>query len=140
MKEHCIIDGKRCSKCCEVVTISMNKNSRERSKYIQYGGTYLDGSDDQVWIMLKPISKRRAKLMNPSLVNTVGNSQSYFTCKHHKDNLCTNYENRPPMCSKYPLYGKTKEGWGKWVRDTDNLIGLYRGDCTYYDKNFYKGV
>lgn len=138
-KQHCMIEGVRCSKCCEVLTISVNKNMRECLSYVRRHGYPEDWLKDNkvVFHMIRRISKRRAKIKNPFLVKTINNKQSYFTCKNLKNGVCTDYENRPAMCSKYPNYSHSEQEWSKWVNESDQLIGLYRPDCTYYDKSFY---
>lgn len=132
MSEHCMINGQRCSKCCEVLTVKESKNFREWRSYVRrygYPDDYPQGN--KVMHMLRKISKRRAKKMNPQLVNRVGRNQSYFTCKNHTDSGCSDYENRPSMCSGYPYYGRTEREW----LDSDEYKrgGLYRIDCTYYE-------
>ena len=128
MTEHCMIDGQRCSKCCEVLTININKNFREWSKYVRrYGYPDDFNHENKVHHMLRKVSKRRAKIINPGLVKKVGNAQSYFTCKNYTGSGCSVYENRPRICSGYPYYGLTKEDFLK----TEN-VGLYRDDCTYF--------
>lgn len=134
--EHCVIDGKRCSKCCEVLTINKGKAFRARLKYVRYNGD--QSQYDRPFSMTREISKRRAKKINPSLVKTCNTSQSYFICKNFRDGKCQDYENRPKMCSEYPRYNHSEEAWAKWIKDSDNLIGLYREDCTYYDRRFYE--
>lgn len=123
MKEHCMINGERCSKCCEVLTIRETKKMRDWCKYIRNNGYPDDwGKGNKVHHLLIKISKRRAKKFNPHLVRIVGNDQSYFKCKNYTGSGCGDYENRPRMCSDYPNYGQ------KCVTGT----GLYRIDCTYY--------
>lgn len=135
--EHCMINGKRCSKCCEVLTLKLSKWSRDLQKRARRENVP-DYKDVHTFTMITKISKRRAKKKNKFLVDQVGNTQDYYTCKNLKDGICTNYENRPSMCSKYPNYSNTEAEWKKWVLETDNLIGLYTPDCTYYDKKYFE--
>jgi len=144
--EHCMINGKRCSKCCEVLTINESKSMREWMKYARrVDCTDLakkKGSDKkelQLYWMIKKINRRRAKKINPYIVSIVKSSQSYFTCKHLTDSGCGNYDNRPKICSGYPYYGSTpKEFIKQYVTDTDEAYkgkkGLYTDDCTFYIK------
>lgn len=142
--EHCLIDGKRCSKCCEVLTINMSASGREWMKYVRRNGyehldikEYPDKKELQLYGMIRDISKRRAKKINPHLVSIVKNTQSYFTCKHLTSSGCSNYENRPSICSGYPYYGKTPEEFIK-IHVTDpgesykGKKGLYTDGCTFY--------
>lgn len=129
--EHCIVDGKRCSKCCEVLTIIESKSFREWRSYSRRYGYPDDFSNEhKLPHLVRKISKRRAKKKNAKLVKRVNNSQSYFTCKNFTGFGCGDYENRPATCSKYPYYGKTISEW----EDTDEFKagGLYHKDCTYF--------
>lgn len=96
-----------------------------------------DKKEYQLYWMIKKITKRKAKKINPHLVSIVKNSQSYFTCKHLSESGCGNYENRPKICSQYPYYGKTPEEFIKtYVTDPGDDYkgkkGLYTDDCTFY--------
>lgn len=133
-----MIDGKLCSKCCEVLTINSNKNFNDWMKYVRRYGP----DDDQPEIskvvgMIRKVSKRRAKKINPDLVKTTKNQQAYFTCKNYQGGKCADYEGRPQMCSKYPHYGRSEKEWTDWLRSGETIIGLYRPDCTYYDASYY---
>ncbi len=134
-KEHCMIDGKRCTKCCEVLGLSCyNKNLREKFSYFRRNPEKVSSKEQQVFTMLRKISKRRAKKKNSYMVKRFTrngvNGQSFFTCKHFKNGKCNNYENRPTMCSGYPYYGQTEEEFKK--SKTYPVAGEYRIDCTFY--------
>lgn len=130
--EHCVINGERCSKCCEVLTVRQTSNMRAWVKYVRrYGCDDVFNSHNKVFGLLKPISKRRAKKINPLLVSRIDNRQSYFTCRNFNGSGCSDYDNRPEMCSGYPYYGLTKE---QFVRSEQyKLGGLYHIECTFYD-------
>lgn len=130
--EHCVIEGERCSKCCEVLTIFHSKNFRDWQAYVRRYG-YSDDPEykvDKIYHILRKISKRRAKKINPLLVKRVGNTQSYFTCKNLTSNGCSDYDNRPIMCSAFPHYGRTQEEWENSSEFKSG--GLYHEDCTYH--------
>lgn len=132
--EHCLVNGKRCSKCCEILTMKETKNFREWRDYVKkYGIPDSDNKqNDQIYKMVRPISKRRAKKLNPHLVSVIGNRQSYFVCIYFTGSSCRNYENRPATCSGYPYYGKTKS---EWFESGEYLNGpLYDKNCTFYIK------
>lgn len=137
MSNHCMVNGQRCSKCCEVLTIGANYNFKLWCRYVQKNGipdnfveSEHSGDAIALYSMLKPITKRAAKKINPHLVSKVGSKQSYFTCVHYTGDGCGNYENRPRMCSDYPYYGLSKEQF----EDTNTFKGkgLYTDDCTYF--------
>lgn len=125
MVEHCVIDGKLCSKCCEVLMGRYDSRHISISKKLRYDHS-LKSTYPDFWIMRK-ISKRRAKKINPYTVKLAGNNREYFTCVNYKGGRCTDYEGRPRMCSNYPYYGKTEEVF-KALRYQPE----YREDCTYF--------
>ena len=135
--EHCIVDGKRCSKCCEVLTINMGSNGKKWMEYARRVDfdTFepekgQDKKEYQLYWMIKKITKRKAKKINPYLVSVISNRQQYFTCKHLISSGCSNYENRPKICSQYPYYGKTES---EFLESEENKKGgLYTPDCTFY--------
>lgn len=130
MTEHCMIDGKRCSKCCEVITLSLDKNTRLQIRSAKLNKS-LQNSKNTVELMVTRISKRRAKKLNPFLVNKVksGKRQNFFTCKNYKGGRCSIYDTRPYTCSGYPYYGVTEAVFSSMNTEPD-----YHKDCTYYIK------
>mgnify|MGYP000256463027 CR=1 FL=1 len=128
MIEHCMVDGKRCSKCCEVILLNKKSFSyawREYARrYMNKGLADLDECEKllggkesmQVLMMIRPIKRRIAKKRNPHLYKSNpqwGRMSQAFVCSHLTENGCGDYENRPNMCSAYPHYGKTLEEWKK---------------------------
>ncbi len=138
MAEHCIVNSERCSRCCEVLSIKESKNFRQWRSWVRHNGIHVDEVEiSKISQMVRKLSKRRAKKINRRLVGIVGNTQTYFTCKHFTGSGCGNYENRPKMCSEYPYYGQTKEEFIKqYITDPDDSYGgkkgLYSDECTYY--------
>lgn len=127
MTEHCMVNGVRCSKCCEVITMFMSKNHRDWRRYVRWYGYPTEFTGSRVFHLFRVVSKRRAKKINPRLVSIVGNNQSYFTCKNFTGSGCSDYENRPDTCSKYPYYGRTKE-----QTMSESNEPLYDVNCTYF--------
>ena len=130
MKEHCVINGVRCSKCCEVLTIRSSKTLRD---LMFDRNDHPDGIEvgERPQRLLRPISKRRAKLLNPTLVSVVNNDQSYFTCKNFTGDGCADYDNRPAMCANYPYYGRSEQEWKE--SEERQRGGLYHIECTFYE-------
>lgn len=140
--EHCMINGKRCHDCCKVLLIHSSYRYEEFvRKYPSNAGNYnMDAESDDyknIADMLIPIKKRQAKKINPSLFKNPRKEIrewadrkdiGYFKCRHLVDGVCTNYENRPNMCSGYPYYGKTKEEF----LETYSGAGEYNPDCTWF--------
>ena len=139
MKQHCVIEGELCSDCCKVLTIKQTKGVIYTLGYVRRWGYPDDWKEgNKAFHMLRKISKRRAKKLNPHLVKRVKNDQAYFKCKNYRDSKCQVYETRPDMCSQYPFYDSCGEqNWKKYLEDRPNIIGLYRPDCTYYNKEFF---
>lgn len=124
--EHCLIKGARCTKCCQVLTIHVGKNYKDWCKYVRRYGYPVDFKGSRVYHLFRQISKRRAKKINRHLVEQIGNSQQYFTCKNLCEKGCKDYSNRPDTCSGYPFYGRNRE-----VMSVEQLP-LYSPDCTYF--------
>ena len=101
--EHCLINGKRCTKCCEVLTINESSSMREWMSYARQvefddfkpDDENINKKDMQLYWMVKKITKRKAKKINPHLVSKIKTRQSYFVCKHLNASGCGNSENRP---------------------------------------------
>lgn len=137
--EHCMINGERCHDCCKVIRIVANqgyKNFVRKFPDNRADWDLSDYSDERQKIadMLIPIKKRRAKKINPQMfkykdkgLRKWAQKASHFLCKHLVNGVCTNYENRPGMCSGYPYYGKTKEEFL-----STSGVGEYNPDCTWF--------
>lgn len=60
--EHCIVNGNRCSKCCEVLIIRESKIFIDWRKYVRRYGYPIDYKNElKVYHMVRKISRRRAK-------------------------------------------------------------------------------
>lgn len=86
-------------RCCEQFHLSgYNEEIRQSDLLSEAWG----GEKHTVAVMLRPLfevhyyNKGRAS------------SEQFYTCRHFDkvSRLCTNYENRPDMCRRYPDYGK----------------------------------
>lgn len=130
MKEQCVINGERCSTCCKVIILPSSKNVRDWISHYRRTDEE-SGSGDGILKLVRRISKRRAKKINPYLVKTVGSDRrfGYYLCRNYTGSGCADYENRPYTCSGYPRYGMTEEQWSN--RDLPDPE--YRIECTYYD-------
>lgn len=114
---HCVVNGSRCTKCCQVLQINVHRN------YL-FKNNVVDG--DTLRSMLIPISKRRAKIINSRMVDIAGSSVFYYKCKNLTEKGCGIYDKRPDMCSGYPDYGRER------IEVKEYGGGLYHQDCTYY--------
>ncbi len=146
--EHCMIDNKRCSKCCEVLTMINGKESREQRRWYRRFGKD-DGAND-ILKLARRISKRRAKKINPHLVKRItdnnkawrqhyksnkgltggSHKQGFFTCRNYINSSCADYQNRPETCSGYPYYKQSEEDFKK--SEQYKCGGLYTIDCTFF--------
>ena len=137
--EHCMVNGERCTKCCQVILLNKRAFSYAWSRYVRLPNYDIEhtkkvwGTDSfNILTMLKPIKKRLAKKLNPHVFKNrawVKNTK-FYTCRHLTDNGCGNYEGRPNMCSEYPYYGKTKEQWEEQANE--NGVSPYDPDCTFF--------
>ena len=106
----CIIDGERCTKCCEAITLPFS-----RKKLLE--GARKFESPDAIFILAnwKPMSKRAAKKKNPYLFRRFPKLRSrkhwsLYSCKALTADGCSKYNERPNVCSGYPFYGKPPTG------------------------------
>lgn len=100
-----------CGKCCEAIHIPHSMEKVKRIASIGYSADAKFIAEN--WI---PISREEAFTINPYLAakakeehaGQLLNEGHYYTCtKLDKETkLCTVHEERPPICSGYPWYGK----------------------------------
>lgn len=119
----CMVDGKRCTRCCEA--IHMPKNA---------GLTIVRRNNKRVfksdWVLLKhwkQITKRQAKKINPYMFGEgwtknqkkfVNQGAIFFKCTALVDGKCTVYYHRPFACRDFDGYGMyayecAMEAWEK---------------------------
>lgn len=115
----CIIDGKRCTKCCEAITMPEVTPA-------MYGP-----DPDFVRLHMTQISEDEARAINPYLFslgrNYAANGWVYYRCEFSSPAGCTNYDERPAICSGYPFYGRTlRDGKG------NELTPDYHPRCTEF--------
>ncbi len=155
--EHCMIDNKRCSKCCEVLTLQETKNAREWRRWFRFynNSDNIDNNiDNNIFGLIRKISKRRAKKINPRLVKRItdGNKawrqhyksnkgltgcshkQMFFTCRNYINSSCADYQNRPETCSGYPYYERLRKQSKEDFKKSEEYKrgGLYTIDCTFF--------
>lgn len=112
----CIINGVRCTKCCEAIHIP-----RKAAHDIWTRDATTIYVDQQLvrakWI---PISKRRAKKINPYMFSTGESYQdmAFFKCKSLTKMRCGDYDNRPRVCRSYGEKGGS--------------AGMYSPDCNIF--------
>ena len=99
----------QCGMCCRAICLRYSKKEMKRADY----------SDERAFIIKhwKSISREKALKLNPYLHALIeeyikgGVRLYWYTCDYlGKDNLCTNYENRLPVCKGYPFYGHDPKG------------------------------
>lgn len=102
----CMIDGKRCTLCCEAIHLPINMGL---NIILKKKDTFPDGD----WIILKhwkQISKRVAKKINPYMFGSgwskeqkkwLNQSVLFFKCTALVDGLCTVYDQRPFACRDF---------------------------------------
>lgn len=97
----CIVDNKRCTRCCEVTLLSkdMYKSVLE-DKGVSPDCNFVKEN----WT---PISNETAFRVNPYLRKSANaENAQYFTCKNVTKEGCSIYETRPYVCRGYPRYGR----------------------------------
>ncbi len=120
----CMIDGKRCSRCCDAIVlqdpVAPDDNARPGS--------------DQEFILANwtRITVQEAVAINPYLPvgafhgRLTGDEAGYYSCKHSTPEGCAVYEDRPQVCRGYPGYGYGDEA--VLIRRTPE----YNPRCTQY--------
>lgn len=79
-------------------------------------------TDMVVFRRFGPVSEERRKTLHVDQIRpeSMNKPMSYYTCRHFDGANCTNYDDRPTMCSKYP-YGSACEN--KACTDDAHRIG-----------------
>lgn len=103
----CVVDGKRCYKCCEVIHVSKHAGDMIRGAS-KYGS--LRGADQLARKHWKPISKRQAKNKNSYMFgvewpahakNWLRKSAAFFSCTALIEGACSIYDDRPYICREF---------------------------------------
>lgn len=103
----CVIEGQRCSKCCEVIHVSKDAGDIIRGTSKRRSLCVDDQPARRHW---KPVSKRRAKNKNPYMFgpewpidsrNWLRKSAAFFKCTALVEGICSIYENRPNICREF---------------------------------------
>lgn len=103
-----------CGSCCDPVILPYTQEqAREFNMH----------PDDKRWTLedLTPMSRHQAKAKEPEYVRRLlkiikragAELPHFYSCRHFDPSTrtCTNYDNRPPVCRKYPwLTGKPVVG------------------------------
>lgn len=100
----CVIEGKQCTSCCEAIMLNVSRDHLAGRK----------GDPEFILENWKPISKRRAKKINPYMIKEYHSAgSSYWSCKNVTKSGCGIYEKRGQVCSGYPLYEQTIESFAR---------------------------
>ena len=102
MDKKCEYECSRCASCCK---LAVSEYSYDQLKQRAMRGDKF--SRDFVSVFVPYKSEEEAKLVNPEyfeLLNNVMEDQRvyYYYCPKLKDNLCSDYENRPNICKDFP--------------------------------------
>lgn len=92
--------------CCSIFTLP---ESPQEVKSEEFGDKVVDG--DVISDMLIPLTDYEP-------FNSEGQIKYFYTCKHFDGKNCTNYENRPLMCSDYPYGGNCAQLGCTLIGDT----------------------
>lgn len=124
----CIINGKQCTQCCRAITLSYRRSGLLKSTV-----------PDAIFILAnwKSISRRRAKKKNPYMVGQIekhpGKPVTYWHCARVTETGCSVYDDRPYVCSGYPLYGKNYHYLAANYAE-QGLAPEYHPDCTEWPR------
>lgn len=138
--ESCIINNKRCTKCCDCIRVPFNTKLDRLFKGVDDVNNLSEQSD--LWFAFKNwtlVSENIAEKLNPFLFNGLQpkNEFMYFICSKLTDNGCSIYPDRPRVCRDYPYI------IGMSYKDKYNFFnvypnGEYTKGCTEIIKHKYK--
>lgn len=118
----CMVNGSRCTACCRAISIGPSRTALTKTLSID-AGFILEN-----W---KPMSWRRAKKKNPWLgkryTKKMKRWSKWWHCKRVTADGCSVHQYRPPVCQKYPHYGRTDEDLAKTGPE-------YHPDCSQWPK------
>lgn len=93
-----------CNQCGECCRLAVSQYSYEQLKQRAFRGDKF--SEDFISVFLPYASEEEAKKANPeyfdSLSDLVEDKTYYYYCPKLKNNLCSDYENRPDVCKNFP--------------------------------------
>lgn len=111
--------------CCKAINLPYSY--REITKLGRSG----EGDNDAKFIVDNwiPISKRRAKKINPYLVkrNEHNIKLTFWQCKQLTDSGCGVYDTRPDVCRNYPMYTREADYLSQFIPE-------YHPECTEWPK------
>ena len=103
--------GRCTGHCCRFFSLT---EPYEEVQTKEWQDKYVDG--EEIAAMVIPLNAV------PSRIKSY-----YYTCKHFDGKNCTNYEDRPSMCSNYPYDGKCG------VKGCTSSCAEEGGTVTYYE-------
>lgn len=93
-----------CNKCGDCCRLAVSPYSYEQLKQRAFKGDKY--SKDFVSVFVPYQSEEEAKKANPEYFEALGDlvddKTYYYYCPKVKDNLCSDYENRPDICKDFP--------------------------------------
>ncbi|WP_161624347.1 YkgJ family cysteine cluster protein [Alicyclobacillus acidoterrestris] len=98
-----------CGKCCEAIRVNVSPEEKEHNKYVNSRDWSFIGEH---W---RNISEDEAFHINPLLrlqkeVGLIDHDVWYYACDMYDKSThkCMAHDDRPPVCSEYPYYGRIK--------------------------------
>lgn len=93
-----------CNQCGDCCRLAVSEFSYEQLKQKAFRGDKY--AKDFVSVFVPYKTEEEAKAVNPEFFETLNNliesKAYYYYCPKLKDNLCSDYENRPNVCKEYP--------------------------------------
>ena len=97
-------DNYSCNQCGDCCRLAVSEYSYEQLKQRAYRGDKF--SEDFISVFVPYKTEEEAKKANPEYFDTLGDlvedKTYYYYCPKLKDNLCSDYENRPNICKEFP--------------------------------------
>lgn len=122
---------KRCGLCCKCILV--NYSHRRFFADIESKMSGVKFSGDLLFVLnnFVPISEDEVRAINPFVLRfkKENDERGFYKCIKYSDDTkgCSDYENRPKVCSGFPFYDRYVEV------ESDHTYGY---QCGFYEKDF----
>lgn len=95
----------KCGDCCEAIPLGLSKTAMMRYEYESGSPNHLTALFINKW--WRRISRAKYASVHPEAAQTA--SHFFYECLKFDpvSRLCTAHDERPPICSNYPWYGRS---------------------------------
>jgi Fe-S-cluster containining protein len=100
----------QCGDCCEAIPFKYNKKQMAEITFDEDSPNHQTQQFVLKW--WRRISRKKYVELHPEAKDTI--SEFFYTCLKFdpQTRLCTAHDERPPVCSNYPWYGRDPKPYG----------------------------